>query len=97
MGDIIAELTEEANELLDTTTANWNSLLVASQNAVLPQFLHAVRNRVDHQSRVVADLLQPVPAAVDPAAVVDPAAEDQQQASNSVSGGPASTDSSSEA
>ncbi|EFH47802.1 expressed protein [Arabidopsis lyrata subsp. lyrata] len=81
MGDVIAELVLEANELLDTTTDNWNALLEYSQNALLPQHLQAVRTR-------------PVPAEV---AAVDPAAANQQEASNSTSGGPQSSGSGSEA
>lgn len=78
MGDVIAELVLEANELLDTTTDNWNALLEYSQNAVLPQHLQAVRTRVINHTAIIVDLLQPVPAEV---AAVDPAAANQQEAS----------------
>ncbi|KAG7555075.1 hypothetical protein ISN44_As11g012600 [Arabidopsis suecica] len=90
MGDVIAELVLEANELLDTTTDNWNALLEYSQNAVLPQHLQAVRTRVINHTAIIVDLLQPV-------AAVDPAAANQQEASNSTSGGPRSSGSGSEA
>ncbi|CAE6098659.1 unnamed protein product [Arabidopsis arenosa] len=94
MGDVIAELVLEANELLDTTTDNWNALLEYSQNAFLPQHLQAVRTRVINHTAIIVDLLQPVPAEV---AAVDPAAANQQEASNSTSGGPQSSGSGSEA
>ncbi|KAG7550464.1 hypothetical protein ISN45_Aa06g012450 [Arabidopsis thaliana x Arabidopsis arenosa] len=90
MGDIIAELIVEANDLLAETRENMEALLAFLLNADSPQELHSVWARVTRSAHVIADLVQPaVPPVAQPA--------DPQQASSSVSGGPQSSGSGSEA
>lgn len=75
------ELIVEANAWLDVIRHNLDALLEFCENAHLRQQLVAVRARIISQEAVIANLVQPNPAA------------NQQQTSSSVSGGPVSSDS----